>query len=425
MASARRIRLGLVCGMAALAAGCATRGAPAPVTIAGADAPAAVAGGRVPGVVADGATPDIRDAEAAPSLAGSRGDFSAYLGRLRAASCPGGASDAAGEVIALSARPITLGRLGMRRETAGRLSYVGGFHLESGDARFGGLSGLDVLPDGGLLSISDQGDFVWIDLDSDGLTPVSARIASMRDEQGSVLRGKAEGDAEGLAYHDGLALVSFERDHRILASDIGACGADARGAAIVREGMGGAMSEAFSAAGLGVTSNGGPEPLGVTDDWYVFVGTETLAEGRGPLSARPIEAAPRFDLRVEEGAPAFVGVDLLDESDVVRAFSLHRGFDSLTGNAIVISETVYERRLNQRGLPARIISEINERSQYEYHATSSRRLAELGAAINNVDNFEGIAVKRIDAQRVRIFIVSDDNFSDRQRTLLMAFDLTG
>ncbi len=246
----------------------------------------------------------------------------------------------------------------------------------------------------------------------------------MQDEQGSVLRGKAEGDAEGLAFHDGIALVSFERDHRILAFDIGACGADARGAAIVRDGMGGAMSEAFSAAGLVVTSNAGPEPLGVTDDWYVFVGTETLAEGRGPLSARPIEAAPRFDLRVEEGAPAFVGVDLLDEGDLVRAFSLHRGFDSLTGNAIVVSETVYERRLNQIGLPARIISEIDERSHYEFRAATSRRLAELGAAINNVDNFEGIAVKRIDAQRVRIFIVSDDNFSDRQRTLLMAFDLT-
>ncbi|MEM9760627.1 MAG: hypothetical protein AAF933_15395, partial [Pseudomonadota bacterium] len=40
-----------------------------------------------------------------------------------------------------------------------------------------------------------------------------------------------------------------------------------------------------------------------------------------------------------------------------------------------------------------------------------------------VDNFEGIAVQNVDMRTQRIWIVSDDNFSDSQRTLLMAFDL--
>lgn len=351
------------------------------------------------------------------------GQLSSYLSGLRAASCPDGASDAQGDTLEVTVRPVTLGRLGVRRERAGLLSYAGGFELESPDPRFGGLSGLDVLDDGDLLSVTDQGDLVWIDLADDGLAPRSVRLVGMQDENGQALRGKADGDAEGLAWNEGVALVSFERNHRVLAFDLGTCGADARGAAIIRDGLGGALSDSFAQAGLDVTPNAGPEPLAVTSDWYLLVGTETLAGGRGPLSVRPIEAPPAFDMSVEDGAPAFVGMDILEDSDRLRVFTLHRGFDSLTGNAIVVSETVLERYLDQGGLPARIISEIDERSHYRYRVVSSRRLAELGAAINNIDNFEGVAVRERPDGGVRIYLISDDNFSDRQRTLLMAFDL--
>jgi hypothetical protein len=41
-----------------------------------------------------------------------------------------------------------------------------------------------------------------------------------------------------------------------------------------------------------------------------------------------------------------------------------------------------------------------------------------------VDNFEGIATTLNADGSQRVYILSDDNFSDRQRTLLLAFDLT-
>lgn len=349
--------------------------------------------------------------------------FADYLAGIRQASCPVGVRGRRGELIDLDVRSVTLGRLGVQREKAGVLRYVAGYELESSDSRFGGLSGIDFLADGNLLASSDQGDFVWIDLGEDGITPVSAHIEGMRDGSGVLLSGKADGDAEGLAINVGLALVSFERNHRLLAFDIDACGAAARGVGISRGDTEGNLSGAFVSAGLEVTANAGSEPLAVTSDWFVFVGTETLSGGRGPLSARPMEAQAEFDLAVEDGAPAFVGLDLLEEGERVRAFSLHRGFDSLTGNAIVITETEFERTFDQSNHPARIVDEFEERARYRYRAVSSRRLAGLGAALNNVDNFEGIAVRRLDDGRVRIVIISDDNFSSRQRTLLMAFDL--
>jgi len=40
-----------------------------------------------------------------------------------------------------------------------------------------------------------------------------------------------------------------------------------------------------------------------------------------------------------------------------------------------------------------------------------------------IDNFEGIAARRLSDGRVRLYVISDDNFSGRQRTLLMVFDV--
>ena len=39
------------------------------------------------------------------------------------------------------------------------------------------------------------------------------------------------------------------------------------------------------------------------------------------------------------------------------------------------------------------------------------------------DNYEGVAIGRNPAGRIRIWVVSDDNFSRDQRTLLLALDL--
>src|SRR5690606_8642149 len=310
------------------------------------------------------------------------------------------------------------------RRTIGELTFVAGFHLTSPDSRFGGLSGLDVLDDGNLLAVSDRGDFVWIDLGEDGVTPEASRIASMRDAGGEPLRGKADGDAEGLAVNRGLALVSFERNHRILAFDLEGCGAAARGAPIVTGRHGRPLPAAFEGAGMAVDGNEGPEPLAVTPDWRLFTGVETRIGEASPLSARPIEAAHEFDLRVGEGAAPFVGLDVIsnDEEKAVRAFSLHRSFSPLSGNALSIIETRFERYLDQSSLPRRIVSEIDERSHYRYRRQAALTLAQMNVLVT-IDNFEGIAAKEMPDGRVRLYLISDNNFSSRQRTLLMVFDV--
>ncbi|MEZ5938501.1 MAG: esterase-like activity of phytase family protein [Hyphomonadaceae bacterium] len=384
-------------------------------------------------VAAESAAPDVT-ASARSDLESDLGPdpgpdltLAGYLKGLREASCPLGVSMSEPETIDLQAKPVSLSRIGARK-SIGKLTYLGGFQLTSSDPRFGGLSGLDVLETGDLLAVSDTGALVWIDLADDGLTPLAARMAPLNGADGRPLDGKLEADAEGLAYQDGLALVSFERDHRVLAYDIGGCGAAARGAPIVVQGSGRSLPDAFAKAGLSVGANSGPEPLAVTPDWNLFVGLETRVGGKGPLSARALEGAPSFDLALGEGAPDFVGLDLApapdDEGDVV-AYSLHRGFDNVLGNAIMIERTVFRRDLDQSNLPARIVNELNERSHVRFRGGESEVLASMGALAINVDNFEGIAATPEPGGGTRLYIISDNNFSGRQRTLLMAFEVAG
>lgn len=357
-----------------------------------------------------------------------RGDLQGdYLSPLRAASCPSGTERTAPEDVALSVSHVPLQGINPSRRAIGGLTFVDGFHLTSPDKRFGGLSGLDVLDDGNLLAVSDQGDFVWIDLSGDGVTPVAARIAGLRDAAGDGLRGKAEGDAEGLALNDGLALVSFERDHRVLAYDIGACGAAARGAPIVFGPFGGDLPSAFARRGLKVDGNSGAEAVAVTPDWFLFAGLETQAGGASVVSARPLEAPPEFDIAIGKSAPPMVGMDILpagkDGRDV-RVFSLHRSTSPIASKAIVLIETIFRRELDQAHLPARRISEIDERSHERFAPVSTRVLAEMNLMVT-IDNFESVAAKALPDGRVRLYVVSDDNFAKRQRTLLMIYDIAG
>lgn len=330
-----------------------------------------------------------------------------FLNDLRRASCTEAAR--AGEAIRLEARPVPLQSLNPGRRTIGQLTYLGGFDLTSDDERFGGLSGLDFLDDRHLLAVSDKGAFIWIDLAADGVAPTAARAALMTDAGGKNFAGKSAGDAEGLAILGDIALVSFEGDHRVLAYDIGACGAAARGVP-----LGWSLTAAFSDSGLKVESNSGVEALGVTADGYLFAGIETAAGGASPLSIAPVDAPARFDQQIGANAPPLVGLDLLPggpDGRGVRAFSLHRSTRPLANNAISIFETDFEPEAATAGREAR-----------RFRKSGERMLAQMNMLVT-IDNFEGIAARATSGGAVRLVLISDNNFSRSQRTLMMVFEL--
>jgi hypothetical protein len=352
------------------------------------------------------------------------GNLDAYLQALTDISCPKGSPTRAGEAIGLTATPTLLQPSDPSQRKAGQLIFVAGYELSSTDPRFGGLSGLEVLDNGNLLAVSDAGHFVWIDLAKDGLTPSAARLATMRDAIGQPMSGLLVDSAEGLAVNGDTALVSFEGNHRILAFDIGKCGAAARGAPIVFDDYGLSLNDAYEEARIAVDAGNGSEPLAVTPDWFVFAGIERKVGHLNSLSARPIEAEPEFDLRVGVDAPEFAGMDVIPGAGgdgAVRAFLIHRSADAANG-AVWVTETDL-LRFNPRAegqRPSR--GEMETRARQRYAELSWRELAQLNQ-VGVTDAFEGIAAKKLSDGRVRLYLISDDDYADDKRTVLMIFDL--
>jgi hypothetical protein len=413
-----------------LLAACVSQG-PAPVVVPAVPVVASASPAAAAAVATPSSTSSSGDGEVtvepavAPAPSSKKSDLDEYLGLLRRTSCPTAIRRQPPETVPIKATPVPLQSLNPLRRKLDKLTFVAGFHLVSSSERFGGLSGLDVLDDGNLLAVSDQGDFVWIDLAKDGVTPVAARLAAMRDANGGLLAAKSEGDAEGLAFHDGLALVSYERNHRVLAFDLAACGGAARGGPITIDGYSTPLSQVFASSGIEVSSNSGPEPLGVTKDWYLLSGLETKLGDASPLSARPLEARPDFDIRIGGGLPEFVGLDVVEAGvgrKDLRIFSLHRARNALSSNVITIAETRLTRTLDPTDFSRGVPGDVDDRLRYRFSAGETSRLADMSLLLT-IDNFEGIAAKEMSDGGVRLYVISDNNFSASQRTLLMVFDL--
>ena len=312
--------------------------------------------------------------EVSPEVAADVWRFEDHAPAIKQASC-GTIGRQAGTEISIAASPVELGG------SLEGLTYVGGWHLTSNIPKFGGLSGVDVLPDGDLLTVSDQGVFFRIGL-SDGAPDGTGTYSIMRGADGNVLNGKTSSDAEGLVLEDGLALVSFERDHRILGYAYEHCGSAARGVEIAK--LPGEQ------AGKSIDPNRGAEALSLSQVGELTFGYETGPGNGMPLGAVYGDGRARF-VGDATGPRGFAQVGRDEFGDTVA--ELFRSYDPIRGNRNVI-------RVG------------------EFSARMTRPMT--------VDNFEGIALQELQDGTLRIWIVSDDNFNPKnQRTLLMAFDLAG
>jgi hypothetical protein len=111
----------------------------------------------------------------------------------------------------------------------GRLEFRGGLVLTSTDERFGGFSGLIIAPDGRrILAVSDQGHWLSAEIAYAGVAPSGlkrARMGPILGLNGRPLKRKRDADAEEIALlsgtlENGVALVAFERNHRLVRHSI-------------------------------------------------------------------------------------------------------------------------------------------------------------------------------------------------------------
>lgn len=281
-------------------------------------------------------------------------------------------------------------------ERVGALRAHGLLELSSPDPRFGGLSGLLVSADGSRLqAVTDEGHWIALRLHHDDggrLVGVGeGRIAALTDRRGQPLAGKDLQDAESLAVDGDGLLVAFERAHRLWRYGR-ADGALAPPAEPLPQ-----------PPGLdGQPGNEGIEALErLADGSLLAIGSKTsrpdhypawLRRGGGWQSLWYFRAAPYEP----------TGAALLPDGDLVV---LERRFSLLGGLAVRLAR-----------VPG---------AQIAPGATlTGRELAVLKPPLT-LDNFEGIAARRGANGETLLYLLSDDNFSLLQRTLLALFVLEG
>jgi hypothetical protein len=285
-----------------------------------------------------------------------------------------------GGPLTLTSTPVPLDPTDPSVSHIGAFRYAGGLVLTApGTDALHGLSDLEITEDDRLIAVSDFGVLIeaTLSFDSDerlvGLS--NGQAVRLVDLEGRPLRVKSESDAEGLAVlASGERLVSFEEHDRVWAYQP----TSARPRALPMPPTTFAFNQAMEALSADPDAGADAYVVGVEesgDIWSCGLARACVWESRVPK-------AREFGLVAVRKLPGGLMASLL------------RAFDLVRGSRIVLTIT-------RDGAVAGQL--------------------ELAKPLT-VDNFEGLAAVRRPGGATRFYLLSDDNASAGQRTLLLAFE---
>ena len=282
----------------------------------------------------------------------------------------------------------------------GALSFRGGLVLSSPNAVFGGFSGLWRSPDGArLVAVSDSGHWLTADIQREagrlsGLG--AATLSPMLNASGRPLSRTRSYDTEALCIDGGVAYVGIERSHEILRFDWARRGTAARGQPL-----------RLPAEVRQLPSNRGFEAIGVAPPASPVAGAVVaIAERSGEHDA------PTFGVLAGGPEPGQFTYRLRDGYEVTDLAFLPDG-------DMLVLERWYRP---WRGVGARL-RRVPARSLKPDAVLEGALLLDLDLA-HEIDNMEGLAIHR-EAGRTIVTMISDDNYSGLQRTVLLEFELAG
>jgi hypothetical protein len=288
------------------------------------------------------------------------------------------------------------------RRRFGPLIFRGGLELTSSYGEFGGLSALRMAPDGEhFVSLSDKSYWLTGRIVYDGDRPVGiadAEMAPMLGPDGHTLAARGWYDTESLAEQDGVFYVGIERVNRIVRFDFAKNGVRAR-AAVVTTPPGIAT----------LPNNKGLEALAFAPRSSKLAGTLIAFSERGLDAAGNLKA-----FLIGGPTPGEFTVKRRDDFDISDCTVLPSGDLLLLERRFVLLRGGIAMRLRRLALadikPAAVVD------------GPVLFFADMGYQI---DNMEGISTHRTAAGDLILTMVSDDNFSFLQRTILLQFKLVG
>jgi hypothetical protein len=282
----------------------------------------------------------------------------------------------------------------------GPLEFRGGLELTSSFRQFGGFSSLRMAADGAhFVSLTDMGWWLTGRITYDHERPVGiadAEMAPALGPDGRSLAARGWHDTESLAEQDGWFYVGIERVNRIVRFDFAKYGVRARAAVV-------ATPPGISA----LPNNKGLEALVFAPKGTQLAGTLIAFSERGLDGAGNLKA-----FLIGGPTPGEFSVKRRDDFDISDATALPGG-DLL----------LLERRFSLlRGGIAMQLRRVHTADIKPGALVDGPILffADMGYQI---DNMEGISTHRTAAGDLILTMVSDDNFSFLQRTILLQFKL--
>jgi hypothetical protein len=279
------------------------------------------------------------------------------------------------------------------------LEFRGGLVLRSSFSHFGGISAIRVAADGAhFIALSDKGWWFRGRIVYEGTRPsaiADAEMAPILGADGQPLAARGWFDTESIAEDGGTLYVGIERVHQIVRFNYGKDGLLARGQPI-------AVPPGLRA----LPANRGLEALVFVPKGLPLAGTliamsERGLDKAGNLSAFLIGGPSPGNFSVKRHASYDISdAALLPGGDILL---LERRFGWNSGLSV-----------RMRRIP---LAEIKPGAVVDGPVLFE---ADLGYEI---DNMEGLSVHRGAGGETVLTLISDDNFSPLQRTLLLQFTL--
>jgi hypothetical protein len=281
----------------------------------------------------------------------------------------------------------------------GPLTYRGGISLTSSYPEFGGISSIRVEADGArFLAVSDKGWWLRGRIVYEGTRPAGiadAEMAPALGPDGKPLAARGWYDTESLAVDGGTVYVGIERVHRIVRFDMARQGLLARGQPVpVPPGM----------AKL---------PNNKSLECLEFVKTGPLARTLLAVSERGLDENGNIKGFLVGGpSPGEFSVKRMGDFDISDCAVAPDG-------SLLLLERSFSR-LSGVGMRMRrvALTDVKPGATVDGQALIE---ADMGYQI---DNMEGLSVHRAADGKLVLTLISDDNFSMIQRTLLLQFALS-
>jgi hypothetical protein len=287
----------------------------------------------------------------------------------------------------------------LSRTRFGALEFRGGLVLTADNPAFGGISALHMEPDGAhFLAATDMGSWLRGRLVYRGSRPVGiadAEMAPMLDAAGKPLSAHIRFDSESLVERDGFAYVGAERQERIVRFDVRRHGLRAHGEPVWVPAEFKTFTKNKSLECLAAP------PKGAALAGQLIVITEHILDKAGNFRSFLLKdgAAGYFSVK-RHGNFDVSDCTLLPSGDLLL---LERSFSLFTGLGMRI-----------RRIP---LGAVKPDALVDGPVLIT---ADLG---DQIDNMEGIGAHSNAQGEIILTLVSDDNFSPIQRSLLLQFKL--